>query len=163
MMFAALTSAYIVRQGAGNWLEFRLPDLFYVSTGVLVASSITLQLSYAAFKRWSSGLYRGLLVASIVLGVGFVILQYEAWMAMFDAGLPLKGNPAPAFIYVLSGLHAAHVLGGLVALTLASVFAFRLPLAPTPRRQLRFKLTLTYWHFMGSLWIYLLLFFVLQR
>jgi len=163
MMFGALTSAYIVRQSAGNWLEFALPTLFYVSTGVLLLSSVTLQACYSAFLKGNAGLYRVLLALTLVLGLAFVILQFQAWEAMFDAGLPLKGNPSPSFVYVLSGLHAAHVLGGLVSLIVAVIHGFRLPVLATPRRKLRLQLTLTYWHFMDFLWIYLLLFFVLQR
>ena len=163
MMFAALTSAYIIRQQAGNWLEFPLPQLFYVSTGMLLASSLALQLGYNAFKKSKDVAYRGLVALSLALAIGFVLTQYEAWQEMYDAGLQLKGNPAPAFIYVLSGLHAAHVLGGVVALVVAAIHAFKLPVVPTPRRILRYQLTLTYWHFMDFLWIYLLLFFALQR
>ena len=163
MMFAALTSAYIIRQQAGNWLEFPLPTLFYVSTGVLFVSSVTLQVGYNAFKKQAAGLYRMLVVVSLLLALVFVVMQYEAWQQMYAAGLQLKGNPAPAFIYVLSGLHAAHVLGGIVALLVAAIHAFKLPVVPTPRRVLRYQLTLTYWHFMDFLWIYLLLFFALQR
>ncbi len=163
MMFAALTSAYIIRQQAGNWLEFPLPKLFYVSTAALVLSSITLQLSQRAFKRMQAVLFRSLLAATMLLALGFVLLQFEAWQEMYAAGLQLKGNPAPAFVYVLSGAHAAHVLGGIVALVVACIHAFSLPVIPTPRRLLRLQLTLTYWHFMDFLWIYLLLFFALQR
>lgn len=163
MMFGALTSAYIVRQSAGNWLEFSLPILFYVSSGVLILSSITLQSSYSAFLKGNASMYRGFLALTLFLGFTFVILQFQAWDAMFSAGLPLKGNPSPSFVYVLSGLHAAHVLGGLISLIVAVIHGFRLPVFATPRRKLRFQLTLTYWHFMDFLWIYLLLFFVLQR
>ena len=163
MMFAALTSAYIVRQAAGNWLEFPLPSLFYVSTGAILLCSVTLQFCYRAFTKHQAGAYRGLLAASLVLGVGFIVLQYLAYQQMFDAGLELKGNPAPSFIYVISGLHAAHVLGGIVVLIVACLHGFRLPVVATPQRRLRLQLTLTYWHFMDFLWIYLLLFFALQR
>lgn len=163
MMFAALTSAYIVRQSAGNWLEFALPDLFYWSAGVLIASSATLQAANYFFVRDRATPYRVALAVTLALGLGFVIVQFEAWQEMFGRGLYLTGNPATSFVYVLSGLHAAHVIGGLVALIVACIHGFALPVAPTPRRRLRLQLTLTYWHFMDFLWIYLLLFFALQR
>ncbi len=168
MMFTALTSAYIVRQEAGNWLEFPLPQLFYVSAGILLASSATLHLAFLAFKRADVGnsaarQYRVLLVLTALLGLAFVIVQYQAWQAMYAAGLQLSGNPAPAFVYVLSGTHAAHVLGGLVALVVALIHGFKLPVVPAPHRVVRLRLTLTYWHFMDLLWIYLLVFFALQR
>ncbi len=163
MMFAALTSAYIVRQEAGNWLEFPLPSLFYVSAGILMASSLTIQLAFLAFRRESALAYRTLLSLTAVLGLAFVIVQYQAWQVMYAAGLQLSGNPAPAFVYVLSGLHAAHILGGLVALAVALIHCFKLPVAAAPHRVVRLRLTLTYWHFMDFLWIYLLVFLALQR
>lgn len=163
MMFAALTSAYIIRQEAGNWLEFPLPSLFYVSAGIIIASSVAIQVAYNAFKREAGGLYRGALALTGVLGLVFVVVQYEAWQQMYAAGLQLTGNPAPAFVYVLSGLHAAHILGGLVSLAVALIHAFKLPVVAAPHRVLRLRLTTTYWHFMDFLWLYLLVFLYLQR
>ena len=163
MMFAALTSAYIIRQEAGNWLEFPLPSLFYVSAAIMIASSVTIQVAYGALKREAGGLFRGMLAATGVLGLAFVVVQYEAWQQMYAMGLQLTGNPAPAFVYVLSGLHAAHILGGLVALAVALIHAFKLPVVAAPHRVIRLRLTATYWHFMDFLWLYLLVFLYLQR
>jgi cytochrome c oxidase subunit 3 len=162
MMFAAFTSAYVVRQAAGNWLEFRLPNIFWYNTIVLVASSITLHLSYTNFKNKNTLLYRSLLVVTFVLGMAFVALQYQAWLALEGIGVELTGNPAGSFIYVISGVHAAHILGGLAVLTIALIHAFALPHKVTESRKLRFDLTLTYWHFVDFLWIYLIVFFTLQ-
>ena len=159
MMFAAFTSAYIVRQAAGNWLEFRLPDLFYLNTGVILLSSLSLQSSYAAFKRGNTRIYRLLLVASLILGLAFVALQYQGWQAMAAIGVELTTNPSGSFVYAISGVHAAHVLGGIAALILAILHAFILRHRVTPVRKLRFELTLIYWHFVDFLWVYLLLFF----
>ncbi|MCB0607283.1 MAG: cytochrome c oxidase subunit 3 [Lewinellaceae bacterium] len=162
MMFASLTSAYLVRQAAGNWLEFRLPEIFFASTGAIVASSLTLHGSYLAFMRGNAGLYRGLMVATVILGLAFLVLQYEGWQALVDIGVPLKTNPSGDFIYVISGLHAAHVLGGIGVLTVALLHAFMLEYKVTPNRKVRFELTLTYWHFVDALWVYLLVFFILS-
>ncbi len=163
MMFAAFTSAYIVRQAAGNWLEFQMPALFFYSTAVIVASSICIHGSYYAFLKGSPKMYRGLLVLSFLLGLGFIQLQYEGWNALHAIGVELTGNPSGAFVYVISGLHAAHVLGGLAAIVVALIHAFMLDYKVTPARKLRFEMTWTYWHFVGILWIYLLSFFVLQQ
>lgn len=162
MMFAAFTSAYIVRQAAGNWLEFRMPDLFYFSTGVILLSSLSLHSSYLAFKRGNTRVYRLLLSATLVLGLAFVVLQYQGWQALADIGVELTTNPSGSFVYVISGVHAAHVLGGIAALILAMLHAFLLHHHVTPARKLRFELTLIYWHFVDFLWVYLLLFFTLQ-
>ncbi len=163
MMFTAFTSAYIVRQSAGNWLEFPLPDLFYISTGIILFSSLTLHLSYNSFKRASENLYKVLLLVSFILGIGFVISQYYAWMELYAMGIDLKRNPSGAFVYVISGAHAAHVLGGIATLIVALIHAFVLPFRVTDKRKNRFQLVLIYWHFVDFLWIYLLLFFSLQR
>ncbi|MDX1941352.1 MAG: cytochrome c oxidase subunit 3 [Saprospiraceae bacterium] len=162
MMFTAFSSAYMVRQAQGNWLEFNLPNIFFVSTLVIVLSSVTLQGAYLAFKRENEALYKGLLLATFILGVAFLILQYEGWLAMRDIGIELTTNPSGSFIYVISGVHAAHILGGVAALAIALIHAFVLKYRVTSARKLRFELTLTYWHFVDFLWIYLFIFFMLQ-
>ena len=162
MLFAAWTSAYIVRKASGNWLEFRLPDIFLVNTAVILLSSVTLQGSYTAFKKGKEQLYRGLLVATAVLGLAFLVLQYQGWLTLASIGVELTTNPSGSFVYVISGAHAAHILGGVAVLIIAMIHAFALPYKVTPARKLRFELTLTYWHFVDFLWVYLLLFFLLQ-
>ncbi|MEZ5038538.1 MAG: cytochrome c oxidase subunit 3 [Saprospiraceae bacterium] len=162
MMFAAFTSAYIVRQAAGNWLEFRLPSLFMVSTAVILLSSLTLHLAYRSFLKEKELAYKGLLLISLVLGLSFVVLQYQGWLSMMEMGVPLKTNPSGDFIYVISGVHAAHVLGGIAALIIAIMHAFVLKFKVTPARKLRFEMTFIYWHFVGFLWLYLMVFFSIQ-
>ncbi|MEO0732163.1 MAG: heme-copper oxidase subunit III [Bacteroidota bacterium] len=163
MMFTALTSAYVVRRAAGNWLEFSIPSIFYVNTLVIVASSLTLHAAYGAFKREAAGAYKALLSITFLLGIAFVVLQYFGWEQMAAAGVPLKINPSGDFIYAISGLHAVHVIGGMVALAVTMVIAFLRKLRVTPARKLRLELTMTYWHFVDVLWIYLIIFLSLQR
>lgn len=162
MLFAAWTSAYIVRQASGNWLEFRLPDIFLFNTLVILASSVSLHASYSAFKRGKEQLYKALLVLTTVLGLTFLVLQYQGWLALEAIGIELTTNPSGSFVYVISGAHAAHILGGIAALIIAMIHAFGLPYKVTAARKLRFELTLTYWHFVDFLWVYLLLFFISQ-
>lgn len=162
MMFAALTSAYIVRRAGGNWLEFPLPSLFFYNTITIVASSITLHLSYRAFQQGNAFLYRILLLVTLLLGFLFVGLQYQGWTLLEAMGVPLRLNPSGDFIYVISAIHAAHVLGGIATLIVASLHAYTLPYKVTPARKLRFQLTLTYWHFVDFLWLYLLVFLIQQ-
>jgi cytochrome c oxidase subunit 3 len=163
MMFAAFTSAYIVRKAAGNWLEFELPNVFYISTAVLILSSLLLHGSYIAFMRRNPTLYKGLMIVAAVAGFGFILLQWEGWQAMQAIGAGLRTNPSSSFVYVISGVHAAHVLGGIAVLAVALIHAFGLPYKLTRRRKLRFEMTLIYWHFVDLLWIYLLVFFVMQQ
>ena len=162
MMFGALTSAYLVRQAAGNWLEFRIPDVFYYSTIIILVSSITLHASYWAFRSGRALLYRTLLPVSLVLGVLFIIMQYKGWNDLYSIGVVLDGNPGGSFFYVISGIHAAHVIGGLFAMTVAVMHAFSLSYKPTEKRRRRFQMVLHYWHFVDFLWLYLFLFLLIQ-
>ena len=162
MLFVAWSSAYLVRKAAGNWLEFPLPSMFYVSTVVILLSSATLQLAHHFFSKGKEKPYKILLLSTLVLGVGFLYTQYSGWQEMLALGITMDGNPSGSFVYVISGAHAAHLIGGIAALGLALVHAFALPFKPTARRKVRLELTLTYWHFVDLLWVYLILFFVLQ-
>ena len=114
MAFAAFSSAYIVRQAAGNWLEFTLPNMFYVSTAVIVLSSVCLKMSSRAFDRENVVAYRLLMAVAFVLGMTFLFTQYYGWMEMYNSGIDLKGNPSGSFVYIMSMVHAVHVLGGIV-------------------------------------------------
>ncbi|MEQ8707304.1 MAG: cytochrome c oxidase subunit 3 [Phaeodactylibacter sp.] len=163
MMFAAFTSAYIVRQAAGNWLEFRLPNIFYINTLVILLSSATVHGSYLAFKRGKTQAYRVLLVITLILGLAFLALQYQGWLALTAIGVELTTNPSGSFVYVISGVHAAHILGGIAALVVAIIHAFALQHKVTAARKLRFEMTLIYWHFVDFLWVYLLVFLTLQQ
>ncbi|MCP9235468.1 cytochrome c oxidase subunit 3 [Lewinella sp. JB7] len=163
MMFIALTSAYIVRRASGNWLEFSIPGIFYVNTLVIIVSSITLHFAYRAFKREAGAAYKNLLTVSFILGIAFLVMQYLGWEELAAQGVPLKINPAGDFVYAISWLHALHVVGGIAALAVALVFAYAIRLKRTPARQLRLELTITYWHFVDALWVYLIIFLSLQR
>jgi cytochrome c oxidase subunit 3 len=160
MMFAGWTSAYIVKHAAGNWLEFGLPNMFYISTAVIVLSSITLQISYINYKRQNERMYQGMLVLTFILGLAFISFQWQGWHQLFEMGVDLKANVAGSFTYLITGAHAVHVLGGIAALIVAMIHAFSLKFRYKEERKNRFKLVLQYWHFVGVLWVYLLLFIV---
>lgn len=163
MMFGALTSAYIVKSAAGNWLEYTMPSYFYYSTAVLLLSSVTLHAAYINFKNENEIPYKLLLLISFVLGITFVALQYYGWQALFGVGLDLKANVSGSFLYLITGLHAAHILGGLAAIMVAILHAFSLPFIVTEKRKLRFQLVIHYWHFVDALWIYLLIFLLVCK
>ncbi len=163
MMFIAFTSAYIVKQAAGNWLEFAIPNMFYISTVVILLSSITLHSSYKSFLAGKEGMYKTLLIVSFILGIAFLILQYYGWQDMFAVGVDLKGNVSGSFVYLITGVHALHIVGGIAAIIVAIVHAFTLRFRVTEKRKLRFELTLHYWHFVDFLWLYLFGFILLYR
>jgi cytochrome c oxidase subunit 3 len=163
MFFAAFTSGYIVRRSAGNWLEFVMPNLFFYNTIVILLSSITLHSAYVAFKKMNTKLFKILLGVSLVLGIAFLVLQYQAWIALTENGIELTTNPSSSFLFVISGFHAAHVLGGVVAIMIAFVKAMTQKHEVTPIRKLRLELTTQYWHFVDILWLYLLIFLIVQQ
>lgn len=163
MMFGAFTSAYIVKQAAGNWLEFSFPAEFYISTAVILLSSVTLHLSFNKFKLGEESKYKRLLLLSFLLGILFVVLQYFGWTALYERGIDLKGNVSGSFFYLLSGIHALHVLGGIAAMTVALLHAFTLKFNVTAKRIHRFDLVVNYWHFVDFLWVYLMIFLLMSK
>jgi cytochrome c oxidase subunit 3 len=160
MTFAALTSALIVRQGSSNdWQPISLPRILFFNTAVLVFSSITLEVArrkVASFIRNQGATRRealGWFTATLGLGLIFVAGQYAAWIQLRSEGLFLATNPNSSFFYVLTAVHAIHVLGGLAGLT--RVIRNVLPVPPTLRKS-TIDSTALYWHFMGALWVYLM-------
>jgi cytochrome c oxidase subunit 3 len=160
MSFAALTSALIVRQGSGDWTHLVVPSLMYVNTAILILSSVTFELSGRKLRQEvaieNSAYPQTLLwlAATLALGLAFVGGQYLAWRKLAGLGLYLATNANSSFFYVFTGLHAAHVLGGIVALTYLVV---KLAWGRGAVRRSTYASTAIYWHFMGSLWLYLLL------
>lgn len=163
MMFAGFLSAYLVRQAAGNWFEFVLPNLFLGSTGIIILSSVTMHRAVKAFREEDERLYKSMLLATFCLGIVFIITQYQGWLAMQAAGIDLKGNPSGAFVYLISGVHVAHVVGGIAALFVALIHGFTLPFKVTERRKTRLDITAHYWHYVDVLWVVLYLFLTFYR
>jgi cytochrome c oxidase subunit 3 len=164
MLFAGMTSAYIVRQAEGNWLYFDLPDTFYVSTVVIIISSLTMMGAQYAIKRDNTKLTTVMLISTLVLGVVFTLLQFKAWGELVDMGVFFAGresNASGSFLYALSGLHLAHLAGGLLALIFTSVKSILKKYSAEDH--VGIGVAATYWHFLDILWIYLLLFLVFIR
>jgi cytochrome c oxidase subunit 3 len=117
MIFAALTSAYIVRQADGNWLTFDMPMPFYVSTIFIVLSSITMMWSTRSAKNGNLQAMTNGVGLTFLLGLGFVISQFYTYAYMVESGLYFVGtNVSSSFMYVITGLHLAHIISGLIAL-----------------------------------------------
>lgn len=163
MFFVAFTSAYIVRRSAGNWLEFVIPNLFFYNTIVILISSFTLHGALSAYKKKNTKVFQSLLGVSLVLSIMFLVFQYQAWILLTENGIELTTNPSSSFLFVISGFHAAHALGGVVAILLAFIFSLIRKHEVTPVRQLRLELTAQYWHFVDLLWLYLLVFLIVQQ
>lgn len=161
MTFVAFTSAMVVRQGSStDWRHFTLPPVLYLNTLVLLASGGVLEIARKRVAAFARGVQPRrsipLLWLWLTMGLGllFVAGQYVAWLQLRSEGLYLATNPSCSFFYLFTVVHALHVLGGLAGLTLV-IWRFSKP-APTLRLSTLSTVSY-YWHFMGVLWIYLLL------
>lgn len=161
MVFAALTSAYIVKQAEGNWLDFELPSAFLTSSIIIVLSSVALQSSYYAAKKDNLFALKAGLILSLTLGLLFLAAQYISWVQLVDRNVYFVGNPAGSFIYVFTGLHGAHLISGLIFMLAVIVKAFRLKIHS--RSLVSIEMCLTYWHFLGALWLYLYIFMMINH
>jgi cytochrome c oxidase subunit III len=160
MYFAALSSALIVRKASGDWKHIALPSLLYLNTFILAGSSLTLEMArrrVATFMRSAGTSVRHprlWLEATLALGLAFLGGQLVVWRQLAERGFYVATNPSSSFFYVLTGGHALHIFGGLFGLLLV---LHRLS-GPIPTlRKSTMDVTAYYWHFMGVLWIYLLL------
>lgn len=179
MLFVSFTSAYIVRQGlptldpqtnllVKDWIPVKLPALLLVNTFVLLLSSLGIELARRQFRgqavlasartapEGSSGEQNKMpwLAMTLVLGLLFLFGQWTAWRQLAASGFYVSSTPSSSFVYLLTGTHAVHLMGGLLALFVASIAAlFRKALAT---RSIVIDVTAWYWHFMAALWIYIL-------
>lgn len=156
MLFSALTSAYIVRHSAGNWLRFEVPRIFWVNTFILILSSLTLQLSYFKLKKDKISDFKTLFLISTLLGISFLIGQIIGWGQLIKMGIYVSTNPSSSFFYLLTGMHALHLAGGIISLVYVLIKS--LLGHYTSRNRLGVELCITYWHFLGLLWLYLFVF-----
>lgn len=170
MLFTMLLVAYIIRQTGEGWVDIKLPNVFLVSTFVIVLSSFTLNNAIQAFWHERFASYRTNLATTLVLGTLFILLQGWGWRQMIRAGIGLEGNPAGGFIYIISGVHLLHILIGLAFLLIALVEALRrrpyvdsFVYSVNPPTRLRIKLIVLYWHFVDILWIGLFAFLVVHH
>lgn len=160
MMFAALTSAYIVREAQHNWLEFSLPKVFWYSTIVIITSSVTMHLAVKAFRSRERNRYKTMLAATALLGVLFAVLQSYGFYDLYNRGVAMFGrgsNPSASFLGIITGLHIVHVLGGVIALLVVFIRAYSRKVKSYDSTPI--EILSIYWHFVDILWIYLFIFF----
>lgn len=161
MMFAGLTSAFIVKSNLVGWRQIEMPKIFWASTAVIVLSSLLIQMALRSFRQREMSNYRWQIALTVVLGIAFVVLQWMGFKNLWEQqGIKFKGvTGAGQFLYVIFGLHALHVIGGVVALTILTMKAFfgRLKVYSS----VPVEVAATYWHFVDILWIYLMVFFLI--
>ncbi len=162
MMFAGLTSAYIVRKSQANWRIYELPSVFWVSTVAIILSSVTIALSLRALKARKIAQYRMLVGVTLILGIGFGLLQYLGFYQLYHLPQPVQvsGNPSESFLFVIWGLHLLHIAGGIVALIIVFLRSFRRNIKEYNTTGL--AIVANYWHFVDVLWIYLFIFFMMN-
>lgn len=179
MLFVSFTSAYIVRQGLGSWdnrlnayandwLPVNLPTLLLlINTIILIVSSVTMELArrqaaqevvlapVATIPGVSAGNERPFpwLGLTVVLGLAFLVGQFLAWRALAARGFFVATSPSSSFVYLLTGMHALHLAGGVLALFYAGLTS--LLRKPVEVRRIVVDVTAWYWHFMALLWIYI--------
>jgi cytochrome c oxidase subunit 3 len=158
MLFAAFTSAMVVRRGlSDDWVSTPKPPILLVNTGILLASSIALEIARRALKSGGRAKFNGWWTAGTFLGVLFLGGQVLAWNQLNAEKVFIFTNPSSSFFYVLTVAHAFHLLGGVSALFYVDVQALRLSLGPAKRTAI--DISAIFWHFLDGLWLYLMVLF----
>ena len=165
MSFAGLTSAFIVSSSREDWLtNFDLPDAFWVSTVVIVISSVTMFLAKKALKDGNRNLTTILLILTFLLGVVFVVNQFNGFNQIIASGFNFTGptsNVTMSYVYIIAAVHIAHVVAGLIALLVVIYNHFKQKYNAS--NMLGFELASTFWHFVDVLWLYLFFFLYFFR
>ncbi|HEY4936429.1 MAG TPA: heme-copper oxidase subunit III [Puia sp.] len=161
MMFAGLTSAYIVKREQPGWTSYTTPVAFYYSTSVLLISSLTIFLAVKSFRERRMIRYRKLILATAILGLVFMFLQWLGFRHLWESGITFHGSGAGQFLYIIAGLHALHVFGGVIALFTVYIRARNTRIRSY--NAVPVDVVSTYWHFVDLLWIYLFIFFLMVQ
>lgn len=161
MIFAALTSAYIVRAGEGNWLEFDLPVAFWYNSAIILVSSFTMHWAYLSAKRDNLEAMKVALSITALLGIAFLVGQWLAWKQLVSSEVYLVGNPSGSFVYVFSGVHGLHIVSAIVFVIVVLFATFRYKIHS--RSMTRIEMCATYWHFLDGIWLYLFIFLLVYK
>jgi len=164
MIFGGLTSAYMVRSGDPGWYSFEMPATFFISTSVIILSSLTMIWAYQSARKDSfTGVQLGMAL-TLILGIVFIVCQFKAWQSLVDQGIFLTGknsSPASQFLYIISFTHLLHLAGGICMLVYVCIKSFKK--LYHSKNLLGLQLCSIYWHFLDLLWVYLFLFMYLKN
>jgi cytochrome c oxidase subunit 3 len=164
MLFAAWTSAYIVKRGEPGWSSFDLPLLFWINTGIILMSSLTMIFAQRSARNDNTEMIKLGVGLTLILGTAFLVGQILGWQEMVKMNYYFTGmgsNTSSSFIYVLTGFHGLHIVGGLVYLIIILNSSFKLKVHS--KNMAPIEMCSTYWHFLGLLWLYLFVFLLLNR
>ncbi|MFN4083171.1 MAG: heme-copper oxidase subunit III [Bacteroidia bacterium] len=162
MLFAGFTSAYIVRRGDGNWEFFNLPNAFAINIIIALISSVFMQTAYYMAKKDNIKMLKNFLLLTLGSAIAFLIIQLIGWQELTSNNVYFAfSNPSNSFVYVISGVHFVHVIGGLVFILATTIQAFRFKVHKT--NLLLINMCTTFWHFLAAMWIYLYVFMYIYR
>lgn len=164
MLFGGFTSAYVVRQAKGDWNNFEIPTMFFVSTAIIIVSSITMNMAVTAAKKDDLKNMKRSMLLTLILGLGFILSQYLGWKSLVAQNVYFTGrssNASGQFFYIITFMHLLHLFGGIIALIVVNFKA--LAEKYSSNDYLGVQLCAIYWHFLDVLWIYLFLFLYLIR
>ncbi|MNQ32696.1 Cytochrome c oxidase subunit 3 [compost metagenome] len=160
MMFAGITSAFVVSKSRADWLkDFELPTAFFISTIAIIASSVTFHLAKRAIKKDNQTATTRFLLATLALGIAFVVLQFVGFGQIVESGYYFTGAASSittTFLYIVTVVHLLHLAGGLISLLIIIYNHFKQKYNST--QTLGIELGAVYWHFLDLLWVYLFLF-----
>ncbi len=155
IVFTALLIAFLARRAMGDdWISMHKPRLLWFNTGVLILSSVALDVSRRALRARNRSRFNLWWTAATALGGVFLVGQAIVWSQLRAAGVYVATNPSSSFFYVLTAVHAAHLIGGMTALTWVDVQAWRLRLGPAKRTAI--DICAIFWHYLDALWLILL-------
>jgi cytochrome c oxidase subunit III len=164
MLFAAFTSAYYVRMEKGDWLQFDMPQVFYISTAVILLSSVTMNWAFSAVKKDDLTSLKRASGITLLLGLAFIACQMMGWNVLYSQKIVFAGkysNASGSFFYVITLMHLLHLAGGIIALSVVWIKSIQGKY--NSGNLLGVKLCAIFWHFLDILWIYLFLFLLFVR
>jgi cytochrome c oxidase subunit III len=164
MMFGGFTSAYIVSQNTKGWLKFELPDVFLISTIVILVSSATMIFTYNAAKNNRFQHVKIGFGLTFLLGVIFCFFQFKGWGVLVDKGIYFLGSQSRSsgsFLYIFTLVHLVHIISGLIMLLYSFIKSFKNTYNSS--NMLGMRMASIYWHFLDILWVYLFLFLYFIR
>lgn len=166
-LFLAFSGAFIYTRIQSNLPPIRLPNIFIFNTLILLGSSATISWAIRSYKEDNTVNYQRALLATIIISLVFMIAQYIGWKQLFEQNILINSDNSASYLYIISGMHFAHVIVGLPFLGLFLFHAYKRMKEPVsvlvyfsdPEKRLKLRLLAIYWHFLDALWIYLVLFF----
>ena len=163
MMFAAMSSAYIVLSGGAEWKPIAVPRMFFLSTAIIILSSVTFEFARRCLKSGKAKAHYAWLALTLLLGLGFLVTQLLAWRELRAQGVYLSGNPHSSFFYLFTGVHGVHLLGGILALLFLMIKLGLRKKADPLRSVTSTGVVSRYWHTMDGLWLWLFLLLLIWK